>query len=354
MPPLVRTDSQGRYTAGPFLTGDAWVRAAHNEPRVTTSSQGGVPWHKIVPIKVGEHLTGVDLVVSRRQEKIAGVVTDPRGKPLEGATVIAAIEEAGAAFKGSSYARNAISRRDGTFEVEDLTRGLHGVWARHPDYADIVQLQVNAGTTNLAFRFGRPTSIAGAVVGKNGRPIPAYTVVVIPSAPEGETEDQRGRRRNNSETLRLGIASPKGVFEVKRLVPGRYDLIVETAEGLLTQASGVAVAEGETKRVRLVAEPGAVVVGRVVSDSDGQPVANARITTVALPAGRIREVRSDDSGAFRLPGVLPGPRARISVYGLPDVHAYERREVALPGAGSTGDVGTVRLKPAGARPVPTP
>jgi RNA polymerase sigma factor (sigma-70 family) len=343
MPDVVKTNAQGHYRAGPFLTGEAALRAAFNEPVVRSSSRAGVPWHRVVPVVVGEHLTGVDLVVSRRRAKIAGSVTDPRGRPLEGVTVIASIEEAGVARKGSSYGRRAITRHDGSFEVEGLTEGLHGVWATHAEYPDAVRRQVEAGTGDLALRFARPAVIAGAVVGKNGRPLGAYTLGVRPVAADGETQDQRDWRLDNWDRGPVHVSDRSGRFELRPLAAGRYDIVVDTPDGLVAQSRAVAVAEGESRRLRLVAEPGGVVTGRVVGDADGKPIREAEVATW-LGGGRLRDTRGDADGRFRLTGVLPGSRASVGIIGVRWVHEPERREIEIPGPGAAIDLGTIRLK----------
>ena len=129
-----------------------------------------------------------------------------------------------------------------------------------------------------------------------------------------------------------------------RLPPGRYKVTVTTPDGLVAQTAEVPLGSGEAKRLRLVVEPGATLVGRVVEDASDAPAAEVEVHT-RLPGLRRASTRTDQNGAFTLRGVLAGEKMRVSAFregGTPD---SGRAEVDVPALGATVQVGTIRLRP---------
>jgi hypothetical protein len=115
------------------------------------------------------------------------------------------------------------------------------------------------------------------LVTRAGRPVTDYTLAIIPVAPAAETKQEHTRREGNMDHVRP-INDPKGAFAVPRIAPGRYDITVNTADGLLARALDVTIEEGQTRRLRLVAEPGGVVFGRVVEEGSQKPIADATVS----------------------------------------------------------------------------
>jgi hypothetical protein len=100
--------------------------------------------------------------------------------------------------------------------------------------------------------------------------------------------------------------------------------------------------EAELRQVdRFVAAGGATLVGRVVEADGGKPVAGTSVHV--HHAGRFVEGRTDASGAFRIPGMLPGSRVVVWVGRNGDPFIDERIAVAMPVDGQVADAGTVRL-----------
>ena len=100
--------------------------------------------------------------------------------------------------------------------------------------------------------------------------------------------------------------------------------------------------EAELRQVeRFVAAGGATLVGRVVEADGGKPVAGTSVHV--HHAGVFVEGRTDASGAFRIPGMLPGSRVVVWVGRNGDPFIDERIAVAMPVDGQVADAGTVRL-----------
>ena len=100
---------------------------------------------------------------------------------------------------------------------------------------------------------------------------------------------------------------PDGAF-LLRVPEGRYHLLAEVAGRPAALALEV---EAGASEVRLVVTDGERLTGQVVDVAGG--VARARVTVVSLaPVRRLREVESDETGAFEVEGLLP--QARYGVW----------------------------------------
>ncbi len=96
---------------------------------------------------------------------------------------------------------------------------------------------------------------------------------------------------------------------------------------------------------RFIATGGATLVGRVVEADGDKPVAGTSVHV--HHAGMFVGARTDASGAFRIPGMLPGSRVVVWVGRNGDPFVDERIAVSVPEegqiAGQVVDAGTVKL-----------
>ncbi|AKJ00366.1 carboxypeptidase family protein [Archangium gephyra] len=114
---------------------------------------------------------------------------------------------------------------------------------------------------------------------------------------------------------------PDGDF-LLRLPEGRYHLLAEV--GGRPAALALDVPPGPSE-VRLVVTDGVRLMGQVVDVAGG--VARARVTVMSLaPVRRLREVESDETGAFEVEGLLP--QARHGVWARAAGHG--QRVVLVP------------------------
>ena len=77
-------------------------------------------------------------------------------------------------------------------------------------------------------------------------------------------------------------------------------------------------------------------------DATGATAAGVKVTT-RLPGRRSSEATTDARGAFRLTGVLPGEKVRVSAHTDDGSYTAGRVELPVPQLGATVDVGTIRL-----------
>jgi RNA polymerase sigma factor (sigma-70 family) len=334
----VTTDSEGRFSVGPFLPGRVDLASWPAGERQTGTSSPR-PNQATAVVTAGAHVGGLEMTVSTRRQRLAGVTLGPGGLPLPGATVIAVRELAGGRpYPGSFDGRRSISGGDGTFVVDGLTEGTFTVFAQHPDHPDVEVSGMRAGASDVRVTFPAPSAISGVVVTKAGRPVKESFVVVTP--PRAPSDPQP----RDSQVAKIDVKDPKGAFSASRLLPGKYDVTATTSDSLVGQALGVALAVGETKRIRVVVEPSAAVTGHVVDDATGAPAANVKVWS-PLPGLRSASVTADASGAFRLPGLIAGEHIRVSAGREVPPFDSGRVEVDIARLGATVDVGTIRLRP---------
>ena len=180
---------------------------------------------------------------------------------------------------------------------------------------------------------GDSAALSGWVQDEQGRPV-AARVLAFEAAP---AQTQQGlERRVAAEPLedspRATVTTgPDGAFSL-RVPEGRYHLLAEV-EGR-PAALALDVQPGPAG-VRLVVTAGERLLGQVVDTAGG--VARARVTVMSLaPVLRLREVESDETGAFEVEGLLPQARhgvwARAAGHGqrVMLVPASRRATVLLP------------------------
>jgi RNA polymerase sigma factor (sigma-70 family) len=330
----VLTDATGAFTIGPFLPGRITVAAFAPGERQVTSSNAR-PNQATAVVSAGQQVTGLEMVLSTGRGRIAGTTVGPTGAALPGATLIAVLELPGQTpYPEDGQARRSTSGGAGEFVLEGLAQGTFTVFGSHPDHPDVRVSNVKAGTADAAVRFARPAALTGVVRNKHGGPVKEYAVSLALAIPPGQ--------RAGMDLSRLEVTDPRGAFKMPRLAAGRYQLIATTRDGLVARAAEVPLGEGETRRVSLVAEPGAIVVGRVVDDVTGAAAAGVKVN-VRLPGIRSETVTGGDGG-FRLGGLLPREKVRVSSHREQDVRVGHL-EVETGGPGTIVEVGTIRLRP---------
>jgi hypothetical protein len=191
----------------------------------------------------------------------------------------------------------ATSAADGSFTLGGLDRLPYRVTAEAEDHAPAVLDDIAGGTRDLTITLEGGLPLAGEVVDGDGKPVPAFTLLVL-------------RHEGVARTVAVerSLVEPRGRFAV-RVTAGDYELTASAsgwARSPLTRATG-----GATD-IRLVLSKGAVLRGSVVAGDDGRPVPYARVLreasgggASAAPANTGTVARPD--GTFELTGIPPGP-----------------------------------------------
>jgi protocatechuate 3,4-dioxygenase beta subunit len=342
------TGPDGRYRVASLPAARITVSAS----RTARPSFGGSDEanQKTVTLADGEEKTGVDLVVGAAGLAIRGVTLSADGKAVPGAIVTAAIERGGRAFRGMSRDLKAYSDLDGQFALENLEKGTYTVWASHPDFPEAESIGVAASSTGLKIAFPPDTTAAGVVIGPDGKPVPYYSITLLPGPKPDEKPEDRRRRQSASpfDSRTERIQSPDGSFELRRLGPGSHELVV-TAAGGQSASHLINVVAGERKAgIRIQLQPGVRITGRVVDHATGKPIPTATVS--AMGRGNDRnstEVNPD--GTFALEGGTTGERIRLFAEADSSRYVGEMKEVPITAAQPNVDAGTIRLLPGNQR-----
>jgi RNA polymerase sigma factor (sigma-70 family) len=335
----VATGEDGSFTTMGLPAGKYTVRARRKAGPWNVSTSVERPDLHIVTIDEGEQRRGVDLVLKRGGQSIAGQVVLPDGKPAAGTTVVANIEENGRSWRptGVTIEHSAVSREDGSFTLHDIESGSFTLWAARPGVPESSLQHVTAGRRDVRIVLQTGTSLAGVVVDENSQAVPRFSLNVIPAA--ASTPEERMARDFAGMTQRP-VNDPAGAFTWGGLTPGTYEIQVRTADGAGARQT-VTLVEGEQKQdVRVVLASGAKIIGSAVSLETGETLARLRI--YARIAGRHAEAVTDSRGAFELTGLLPGEAVEVRVTGGEDL-VPETKHVVVPAGVSRVDAGVFRL-----------
>jgi Carboxypeptidase regulatory-like domain/PDZ domain len=332
----VRSAADGTFTVGPFPAGDISVVVMPPGERTSWSSLAR-PEQVDLKVAAGEHRTGVKLVASRRSGTISGIVLGPDGQPVAGASVLASTERDGRAYKRVFDAR-AVTGPDGAFALESLKKGTYTIWASSPEHPEVERTGIAAGTKGVRVQMSRASSVAGVFVGPDGKPVSSYTLIALPPGKDSEQMRLRLAVDEGAATL---VNDSRGAFQVARLTAGRYDLVANATDGKAARVE-VSVSEGERKQgVRLVAQDGVTVQGKVVEYDSGEPL-GGMVVQVAAAAVAL-EATTDAQGAFQLanvpalPGLIASVRSRSE-----QTHLFQTFTIP-PAKDGHADVGTIKL-----------
>lgn len=240
-----------------------------------------------------------------REQPLKGRVVDEQGKPLSGIKVT--VDRIHAYGNGPSVEFNfdpgevhiseAVTRRDGSFtlphlpSVKDFPGGEVVVKAEMPGRAMVTStVEQRDPPSDFTITLPRECALAGVLYlpGKSG------------TAPEG-TSMVLHLVGGDWAAQREFSVGKDGRFLVTQLAPGKYRLVtgpdfmfysggkipgvhVPEQPDWVLPAVEVSIEPDEAKVIDVVASPGAVIIGKVLSRDDGSPVPNAIVA--AVHAGR--------------------------------------------------------------------
>ncbi|HYO11747.1 MAG TPA: carboxypeptidase regulatory-like domain-containing protein [Thermoanaerobaculia bacterium] len=272
-------------------------------------------------VVVSETLRDLDLgrIVLPRGVTLAGVVTDPEGRPIPGAEVRATLPGRESAPEDPPI--RATTRDDGGFRLGGLREGEPiDLRAEHPDYAPAEIAGVEAAPDPAVSIVLAPGAwLSGQVVDEDGEGVAGAVLAAWVSPAPGS-----GAR--GVDGLQVAAAAD-GHFEIRGLPPGTLRLRASAPGHQEAEVSGLELQPLEPlDDVRLVLAPSAVLEG-TVRNSQGAPVPRARIAVrpaVDGPENGTRTVADrqvDAEGRFRVDGLAPG-----AVLVLADHDRYRQME----------------------------
>lgn len=234
------TGPDGTFTTSSLTPGEYRVGVSVDDaPRRSlrrgyTSHHGKSSTDHHVTVKEGE-TARTALVIERRADAIEGVVVDGKGVPLSDYFVEAQRIESvrASASKFDSMASGAVTDSMGRFKIEKLGAGEYTLRAFRPGGAMGVIAKTTAGAKAVTVKV-----VSGAVTGvvtARGARSERFHVTLNGPAHRGET-----------------MFYTNGVFTMKELPPGDYEVNVRSSEG--TATTKVTVKEDATASVKLSLE----------------------------------------------------------------------------------------------------
>jgi protocatechuate 3,4-dioxygenase beta subunit len=229
---------------------------------------------------------------------ISGTVVDASTRaPLAGTTVVAMRIGASGVYRGAngrSFLREprarAVTGADGSFRLDGLLGGVYQVLALREGYGRGSR-NVPAGDESVELALSPGTSVAGAAVDEERRPVPGARVFVFANVGALESE---------------AFARTDGSFRATGLAPGAKTVVVHATDLCSFRRDGVLVEAGrETDLGEVVLEKGASIAGRVIDD-EGAPIAGALVTV--RPVGSLPKdpVTTAPDGHFEIGGLPAG------------------------------------------------
>lgn len=286
------TDEEGRFEAPHVPPGEVTLEAS-----LVGYSDGGARSELVAGDRWEVELT------LESAGGLVGVVLDPRGRP---------------AAEASVYVLHAPARRPDPNRMQPVTltdeRGRF--WLQPPDAPDAVAFAAHpryslsaqvalAGGDPLTLELGEGGSIVGRVLGPDGTPLTQYVVAV-----DRLVVGTQGRRQRwkASGVQPVRVVDAEGRFRVLGLAPDTYRVSVRPQLHPPVRTDEVVVVSGREADVgTLRLEAGASIVGRIVDQATGAPLANAsvRLPELARPGDVPGGPRSgtDAEGRFRVTGL---------------------------------------------------
>ena len=265
--------------------------------------------------------------------RLAGRVLGPDGKPLAEALVSATPSD-GSLFAMAKDARNAQrTEADGKFAFDGIIAGnkytirasKEGLSAK-----DDGPIPVEAGTdrADLELKLESGALLAFRLVTDKDVPVKDLDVRLQPSS----TAKRRGMAFGGNDVDHEKIASQgDGKFLVKSLDAGTFDLTLQPLDYADVTRETLKLKPGETVDLGTIRVKESKKIAGRITDTSGQPVANALISGLWLDgdARFSREARSSADGRYRLSGLGDQPLRNLTVRATG--YATANRESAAPG-----------------------
>lgn len=232
---------------------------------------------------------------------LSGQVLDSANNPIEGVAIYSTYSEvvvfSSQATQGEPQARTGA---DGTFTLHNLpvNKGLQLI-ARHPDYVEAkeenIVLQPGESQTGHQIMMSHGGSITGSVADTTRQPVVGASLIARPIRPPGPP-------------LVAVVSGPDGAFIINNTPPGTYEIEASAPGFVSTMNSNI---KEVTTGVQFVMVREAVFSGRVVLDSNGEPVKKFKYRVRASDEAPGRHTpkagtSKGSDGAFEIKALSPG------------------------------------------------
>ncbi len=242
---------------------------------------------------------------------VAGRVVDDRGEGVGDAKVVISYNE-----------RERLRVRaddDGRFTAAGFDEGSVTTLAAHADGYGDAELPFNGAGEEPVLILPRGGKLRGRILRADLQDA-AHSFVITATRQATPDEDASSRyvmaMTGEGKTRKSFSAVPDGVFELSKLSPGRYSILVEAAGCIAARVESVEIVPGATAELgELTLIPGATIEGYVVNRETGAPVPGASVRR--KPAGMdlsMASVLGDDEDPA---DAVSGAGGEFSIGGLP-------------------------------------
>jgi hypothetical protein len=291
------SDAAGRFRFEGLGAGMLELWAAHRGFAPATLSDIKVP-AEAKTVDLGDLILAAGLPVEGR-------ITDPHGRPVEGAEV---------RIYGTSPGpylpplERSVSGADGHFLLNDQRRG--GILDLSVAKAGYVPKKVSrvevAAAEPLHIELAAARALTGRIVGPRGEPVPRASISSVQSQ---EIRTGSGFSSRSTRTGTLGTTDGDGRFRLDNLEEGTLDLQFWAPGYKRRRISGIDPGEEGASPLEVTLEQGESIEGQVTGDQ-GDPLSNVQVVALlkspSTPLEVVSTATSDAGGRYRLGGLDPG------------------------------------------------
>jgi uncharacterized GH25 family protein len=311
------TDDKGEFTFAALAAGTHVLHAEDGEHAPTRS----------MPVTVGDRPVSGITITMKDGGSVSGRVVDAQGKGVPYATIRVAAK---AEEQMMTPGRQAVSEKDGSFEVRGLARAKLQVRASSDDASSKVQdldLAATAHAKDVRLVLDETGTIAGVVVDGDGKPVPEIQVTAM--------ADYFAAERPSLAGITSATTDGAGAFTLRGLPDGSYRLHAVRGGASMRgwESPGIAAKVGD-KTVKITLPAAATLVGKIQLENGQAPkLANVQLGYhPATPAG--------NDGSFKIEDLEPGTYD-VKILG-PEFAQLTKSDVQLT-AGKTTDLGTLTV-----------
>ena len=279
------TDERGEFSFPAVSAGEYEVLVSHAEYVRHGNPRAEVPGGE------GDIDLGVFTLVAGA--KIHGLVTNPEGEPVAGATIRARNYRS----MDRDQERTATSDADGVFQLSGLPHELIELRVRADGYTTLVLRGARPGTEEqILIELKTGALLTGRVVDAAGRPVAGASVLLEP--------DEQTLMRGVDARALFKRADGDGRFRFEHVGPGTWSL--EANQGSATaKADGIELQQGTQREIDLQLQTQDQLTV-IVSTQLSEPVADASVRVRSEGTRRSTGYGTTDASGRAQIGVNPG------------------------------------------------
>jgi len=306
---LTHTDANGFYSISRVLAGSYTV-AGHDKGFHNSSSSA-------FTVTAEDNTAPTIHLTALVHGTVTGQITDTSGNPLANARVMLIPRPGSSALMSRPAMPHdlVLTDADGNYTINNVLAGSYTVAARDHGYANgtstaftVAEGNTTAPTVQLtALVFG---TVTGQITDADGNPLANARVMLIPAASGSLHMSASAAPRYPVQT------DANGDYTIDNVPAGNYTVAAHDKGYVNNTSSVFTVAEGDNTAptVPLTALVYGTVTGQV-TDTDGNPLADARVMLIPVPGATPHStasaashylIHTDANGNYTIPSVLAG------------------------------------------------